>query len=67
MADKRPYEEALAVAVHQAERAVGEALAAPGGANRIEKINATQDALIKAEQRYQHCLSGQAKMIPVER
>jgi hypothetical protein len=67
MADKRPYEESLAVAVHRAEYEYGKANAAPASADRIANINRASLALDKAQQAYDHCLSGQANMIPVER
>lgn len=67
MADKDTYQAALAAAVHEAERAYGETLAAPASATRIEKINRACAALDQAQQRYDHCLSEQATMIPVKR
>jgi hypothetical protein len=60
MADHRPDERALAVAVHEAEVAYGKANAAPAGPGRIERINRTADALAKAEDAYFHRLSGRA-------
>jgi hypothetical protein len=67
MADKDTREDDLATAVHRAEREVGKANAAPAGPDRITRINRAYDAHTKAEQRLDHHLSGQAKMIPVER
>jgi hypothetical protein len=58
MADKSATEANLADAVHKAEYAVGQALAQPAGAGRIERISRAQDALIKAEAAYQDCLDG---------
>ena len=60
MADKNSYEAKLAEAVHKAERAYGEANAAPASTTRIDRINKTADALTKAEAAYQHCLDGRA-------
>jgi hypothetical protein len=58
MADKRPHEQDLAAAVHQAERAYGDALAAPAGSNRIERIERAAKALSEAEDAYSHLRSG---------
>ena len=60
MADKNPIEADLAAKVHRAECDFGQANAAPAGANRIDKINATAEALRKAEEAYDRCLAGVA-------
>lgn len=60
MADKDSYQASLANALHEAERAYGEANALPASGSRIEKINAACRALDEAQQRYAHCLSEQA-------
>lgn len=66
--DKNPTETALAVAVHKAEQAVAAATAKPSGAGRIETINRADEALIEANQKLDHYLSGQAgPMIKVRR
>jgi hypothetical protein len=67
MADKNSYEASLAEAVHKAERTYGAALAAPASGDRIDRINKAALDLTKAQQAYDHCLSGQARMIDVER
>ena len=60
MTDKNSHLADLADAVHRAERAYGEAMSAPAGAGRVEKINGTCRALDQAESEYQHCLDGRA-------
>ncbi len=68
MADPNPHEAALARAVHEAEFEVAEANAQPSGPQRIERINRADIELIKAGQRLDHYLSGQAGApIKVER
>jgi hypothetical protein len=64
---KTPYLDQLANEVQAAEQAYGRAMSAPAGADRIERINRTCDALTKAETNYQHCLDGRAYGVDVER
>jgi len=68
MADQNKYENALAEKIHEAERAVAAANAAPAGPQRIERILKADRHLIELQQEHDHCVSGQAgKMIPVTR
>ena len=64
---KTPYLDQLANDVQAAEQRYGQALSAPGGGDRIDKINRAALDLSKAEAAYQHCLDGRAYGVPVKR
>jgi hypothetical protein len=64
---KTPYLDKLANEVQAAEQAYGQAMSAPAGADRVEKINATCLTLDKAQAAYQHCLDGRAYGVAVKR
>lgn len=68
MADRDPYELYLATVLHEAEREVARANAAPAGPQRMERIIKAGLELMKASQRLDHFLIGQAcAPIKVER
>ena len=60
MADGDPYELYLATVLHEAECEVAKANAAPAGPRHIESIIKAGLELMKASQRLDHFLSGQA-------
>jgi hypothetical protein len=60
MADVNPHEEDLAAAIHQAERAVVKANAAPAGPDRIKTILRADKKLVDLNQELDHLLSGQS-------
>jgi hypothetical protein len=60
MADKDVYEADLANQIHNAERAVAKATAAPAGPTRVADVGRAEENLLKLQQQLDHCLSGQA-------
>jgi len=60
MADKDRYEENLANEIHNAERAVAAAAAKPAGPTRVADVGKAEENLLRLQQEYDHCLTGQA-------
>ena len=67
MADKNLREANLANAVHEAKYQLGEALAQPAGAGRLDKIAKADTEVIKAQAAYQDCLDGRGYSVPFKR
>jgi hypothetical protein len=68
MADRNRYQENLANEIHDAERAVAKAAGMPAGPTRVVDVLKAQENLLRLEQQYDHCQSGQASpMIKLHR
>jgi hypothetical protein len=59
MADRNSIEAKLAEAVHRAEYANAQALAAPAGPGSLQRIQKTDADLIEAQKAYDECLRQQ--------
>jgi hypothetical protein len=59
MADRNSIETKLAEAVHAAEYAAAQAISAPAGPGRIERILKADTDLIEAQKNYGECLRQQ--------
>lgn len=59
MADKDTYEANLANEIHNAERAVAAAAAKGASATRVSDVQKAEENLLKLQQAYDHCVSGQ--------
>jgi len=59
VADKDRYQENLANEIHNAERAVAAAAAKGASATRVSDIGRAEENLLRLQQEYDHCVSGQ--------